>query len=90
MEYLDIYDENAQKTGRTVLRGSPMQPGDYSMAVHLYIYNDKGEFLLQKRSQNKRSLPGVWSVTCGAVSAGENSTEAGIREAKEEIGLTIS
>ena len=83
MEYLDIYDENACKTGKTIIRGTPVRQGEYSMAVHLYIYNAKGEFLIQKRSKNKKSLPGIWSVTCGAVVAGENSLQAGIREAQE-------
>lgn len=89
MEYLDIYDENANKTGRVIVRGTPIRQGEYSMAVHLYIYNAKGDFLLQKRSKTKRSLPGIWSVTCGAVSSGENSLQAGIREAKEEVGLDL-
>ena len=89
MEYLDIYDENAQKTGRVILRGTPVKYGEYSMSVHLFIYNDRGEFLIQKRSKNKRSLPGIWSVTCGAVQAGETSPEAGVREAREEVGLVL-
>ena len=42
MEYLDIYDENACKTGKTIIRGTPVRQGEYSMAVHLYIYNAKG------------------------------------------------
>ena len=89
MEYLDIYDENACRTGRVILRGTPVQPGEYSMSVHLYIYNKNGDFLLQKRSKTKKSLPGIWSVTCGAVSSGENSLQAGLREAKEEVGLDL-
>ncbi len=90
MEYLDIYDENAKRTGRIIVRGTPVRLGEYSMSVHLYIYNRAGEFLVQKRSKNKRSLPGIWSVTCGAVTAGENSVEAGVREAAEEVGLFLS
>lgn len=89
MEYLDIYDENAHKTGKIILRGTPIAQGEYSMAVHLYIYDRNGMFLIQKRSKNKKSLPGIWSVTCGAVSSGENSVQAGIREAREEVGLPL-
>ena len=88
-EILDIYDENAKPTGKTILRGTPIRNGEYSLSVHMYIYTPKGKFLLQKRSVKKRSLPGVWSVTCGAVKAGEDSISAGIREAKEEVGLDI-
>lgn len=90
MELLDLYDENAIKTGKVIVRGTPIRNGEYSMSVHMYIYNAEGQFLLQKRSQTKKSLPGVWSVTCGAVTSGENSVEAGVREAYEELGMTLS
>lgn len=89
MEYLDIYDENANKTGKVIVRGTQVAPGEYSMSVHVYIYNKDGRFLIQKRSKNKKSLPGIWSVTCGAVSSGENSLEAGVREVGEEVGLDL-
>ena len=89
-ELLDIYDCNAIPTGKTIIRGTPIKSGEYSLSVHLFIYNSKGLFLVQKRSYKKRSLPGIWSVTCGAVSAGEDSISAGIREAKEEVGLDIT
>lgn len=90
MEYLDLYDENAKKTGKVIVRGTPIRQGEYSMSVHLYIYNSNGDFLLQKRSKSKKSLPGIWSVTCGAVSSGENSVQAGIRETKEEVGIELT
>lgn len=89
VELLDIYDSNAQPTGKTIVRGTPINSGEYSLSVHLFIYNSKGMFLLQKRSKKKKSLPGIWSVTCGAVSSGEDSITAGIREAKEEVGISL-
>ena len=54
MEYLDLYDENAKKTGKVIVRGTPIRQGEYSMSVHLYIYNQNGDFLLQKRSKYKK------------------------------------
>lgn len=89
MEYLDIYDRNGRKTGKTIVRGTPVKPGEYSMSVHLYMYDSNGQFLLQKRSLNKKSLPGIWSVICGAVSSGEDSRRAGVREAAEEVGIYL-
>lgn len=89
MELLDLYDENAQKLGKTIIRGTPIAQGEFSLAVHIYIYNHSNDFLLQKRSDNKPSLPGIWSITCGAVSSGENSLDAAVRETIEEVGLEV-
>ena len=89
-ELLEVYNGNAEKTGKVVVRGTRLQRGEYSLSVHMFIYNKSGQFLLQKRSKLKKTLPGIWSVTCGAVAAGEDSVTAGIREAMEELGLALS
>jgi len=89
VELLDLYDENAKKLGKTIIRGTPIPQGEFSLAVHIYIYNQHNDFLLQKRSFNKPSLPGIWSITCGAVSSGENSLDAAQRETAEEVGLVL-
>lgn len=87
-EILDIYDENGNRTGRTMERGEPAD-GDYMLCVHMYIYNSKKEFLIQQRSLNKSSYPGVWDITGGAVLSGEESRDAAKREVLEELGIDI-
>ena len=87
-EIWDVYDENANKTGMTMERGVP-KPGQYMLCVHIYIINSHGQFLMQKRSQQKQSHPGEWDVTGGAVLAGEESVDAAVRETCEEIGIEI-
>ncbi len=87
-EIWDVYDENGNLTGRTMKRGIPAE-GDFMLCVHIYLYNEKGEFLIQKRSKYKASHPGEWDVTGGAVLAGEKSLDGAIRETKEEVGLDI-
>jgi ADP-ribose pyrophosphatase YjhB (NUDIX family) len=49
------------------------------------ITNEKGEILLQKRSEKDD----VWGLLGGAVEIGESIEEAAIREVKEETGLDI-
>lgn len=88
-ELWDIYDKDANRTGRTMKRGIPAQ-GDYVLGVHVYLYTPDGMFLMQKRSRNKESHPGEWDVTGGAVLAGEDSLTAARRETLEEIGIDIS
>ena len=60
-------------------------------AVGLVVFDKKGRILMQKRSQTKDLYPGVWTVSAsGHVDLGEESKEAILREAKEEIGLQLN
>lgn len=57
---------------------------------HVWIYNTKGEVLLQKRSMNMSTHPGRWDVSAaGHIDFGENPGQAAVRETKEEIGIEI-
>lgn len=56
-------------------------------AVHLWIFNSRGELFLQKRSPWKINHPDLWcSSAAGHVDAGESYESAGHREMREEIG----
>ncbi len=56
--------------------------------VHLFVFNKKGEILLQKRSATKDVQPGKWDTSVGGhVSPGETVEDALNREALEELGL---
>jgi len=91
MEVLDIYNKYRQKTGRTIERGAPMEEGDYHLVVHVWIINDKGEFLIQKRQPWKIGWPNMWDCSAaGSAILGETSKEAAIRETKEEIGIDLN
>lgn len=88
MEYLDLYDENGNLTGETVLRSKDMKPkiGKYIKIVIVFIQNSEGKFLIQKTSKQKGS---VWATTGGLVSSGYTSDETIVKEIEEELGLTI-
>ena len=90
MEKWDLYDENGNKIGKTINRGEKMEPNEYHISVHIWIINKKNEFLIQKRSANKKKFPNMWSMTGGAVLSGENSEQACIRETMEELGVELS
>lgn len=53
-------------------------------AAAVLIYNDKGEVLLQQRTDNL-----CWGLFGGALELGESLEEAAKREVYEEIGLTV-
>ena len=89
MELWDILDENGSKTGRTIVRGCPLKEGEYHQVVHIWIVNDAGELLIQKRADNIPLWPGKWAATGGSAIAGEDSFASAVREVKEELGIQI-
>ncbi len=90
MELIDLYDVNRVRTGRTAERGSPIGPGEHCLVTHLCLFNNCGEMLVQHRSLSKDRYPGCWDVTAGGfVQSGEETADAAIREAWEELGLCI-
>ena len=86
MEILDLYDRDLKPTGLTIERGKPVPPGMVIPIVAVYVYNDKGQYLIQKVSPKKGNY---YSTTAGHVQSGESDFAlAMLREMKEEIGLT--
>lgn len=85
-EYNDIYDRNRNRTGRTHLRGTPWQKGEYGLVVCVWVYDGEGKLLLTRRAPEK-SFPGTWENSGGAARAGETSLQAIVRELREETGI---
>lgn len=56
--------------------------------VHLVLLNPDGQVLFGCR-QNTGFEDGAWHVPAGHLEAGESVVQALIREAKEEIGITV-
>src|ERR1044072_5732360 len=57
-------------------------------AVHVLVFNSRGQIFLQKRSMKKDRQPGVWdSSASGHVDSGEDYDTCAVRELREEIGL---
>jgi isopentenyl-diphosphate delta-isomerase len=55
----------------------------------VFVFNKKGQLLLQKRSQKKKLWPGFWSNTCCShPRPGESYLQAGKRRLKEELGFS--
>ena len=89
-ELWDIINVNGEKTGRVIERGQPMYEGEYHLAVHVWIHNRNGEWLISKRSPEKKTFPNVWEACGGAAVAGDDSLTAALREAKEELGIVLN
>ncbi|MEH7883931.1 GNAT family N-acetyltransferase [Bacillus sp. JJ1609] len=90
MELWNVYDQYRQITDRIHERGQEMKDGDYHIVVHVWIMNDKGEFLIQKRQPWKKGWSNMWDCSAaGSAILGDNSEMAAVREAKEELGIDL-
>ena len=89
VEKWDVYNKDGKLTGKTTTRHNIFELGEYHLGVSLWIINQNGELLIQKRAASKRIHPNIWSTTGGSVISGETSMQGCIRETKEEIGLQI-
>jgi len=90
-EYLDILDEQGNKTGESRPYLECHEKGLIHTAVHVWIVNSKNEVLIQKREKNRRFFPEHWDISAaGHVSAGQTNLEAAIRETEEELGLNFN
>lgn len=90
-ELIDIYDAERNRTGATIPReGAFLKEGEYMLYVLAIVENVRGEFLITQRSLDKHWAAGWWEVTGGGVLSGETSSQAVVREVREEVGLDVS
>ena len=89
MELLDVVDENNNLTGRQEDREIVHREGLWHREVAIWIVNEKGEILLQRRAASKKQHPNKWAITAGHIDSGEEPLEVAKRETLEEIGLDL-
>ncbi|MFA5125524.1 MAG: NUDIX domain-containing protein [archaeon] len=76
--------------GEKVTKNIAHDKGIWHLAAHIWIYNSRGEILLQFRSKQKKLFPSLWDISvAGHIGAGEEALTCAIREMKEEIGLSV-
>jgi len=83
--YVDKDDE--------VIGGGSIQDAYDKGIIHrvsrVFIYNSKGELLLQRRAAHLKSNPGKWGESAaGHVDEGEAYLRTAQRETEEELGIT--
>ena len=93
-ELWDILDAEGKNTGRLHVRGKPMAAGDFHLIVQVWKRNNKGEWLINKRSQQHGysgvgDIGGKWETTGGCAVTGDDSLSAALRETKEELGIEL-
>jgi len=89
-EIFDIVNERDEVIGRAPRREVHAR-GLRHRAVHVLVFNARGEVFLQKRSMLKDRQPGVWdSSASGHVDSGEAYDACAVREVHEELGVTLA
>jgi isopentenyldiphosphate isomerase len=86
-ELFDVLDEH-DRVLRRETRAEVHRQRLLHRAVHILLFNSRGEIYLQRRSAQKDTYPHRWTTSCcGHVDAGETYDTAAIRELAEELGL---
>jgi isopentenyl-diphosphate Delta-isomerase len=87
---LILVDENDMPTG-TAEKMEAHQKALLHRAFSVFIFNSKGEMLLQQRALKKYHSGGLWTNTCCSHPyEGEDTKEAAEKRLKEEMGFTLT
>lgn len=87
-EPLVLVDHDDQEIGFLDKASAHVGQGTLHRAFSLFVFNAKGELLMQQRAPGKRLWPGFWSNTCCShPRRGETLDNAIHRRLSEELGL---
>jgi len=88
-EFFDIVDDEGRIIGQAARSDCHGNPVLVHRAVHVLLFNGKGDLLLQKRSLDKDIQPGKWDTSVGGhLDLGEDFLTAAKREMTEELGVS--
>ncbi|MEI7718752.1 MAG: NUDIX domain-containing protein [archaeon] len=89
-ELIDIFDEENKFTGVKKMKSEAHKDGSWHRVIRVWIYNSKGEVLIQLRAKDKLLYPNLWDISAaGHIGVGEEPITSCLREIKEEIGLDV-
>jgi isopentenyldiphosphate isomerase len=88
-ELFEIVNDRDEVIGRAP-RSEVHRRGLRHRAVHVLVFNRRGEVFLQKRSPAKDCFPDVWdSSASGHLAPGESYDDGAVREVAEELGWRL-
>ncbi len=83
-----LVDKNDNEIGTEEKMEAHKNKGKLHRAFSIFIFNSKGELLIQKRSEKKYHFGGLWTNTCCSHPRKLEKTEdAAHRRLKEEFGF---
>ncbi len=88
MEFVILVDNNDRQIGLMEKQAAHIEP-HLHRAFSIFLFNSKGELLMQQRALSKYHSPGLWTNTCCShPRSGETLEEATSRRLMEEMGMT--
>lgn len=88
---LELVDEQGNTIGTAEKLAAHQAPGQLHRAFSVFLFDEQGRMLLQRRALGKYHSPGVWSNTCcGHPYPGEAPFTAAARRTFEELGISPS
>ncbi len=85
---LELVDEDGRTIGTAEKLSAHIAPGRLHRAFSVFLFDDAGRLLLQRRALEKYHSPGVWSNTCcGHPYPAEPPFVAAARRTGEELGI---
>ncbi|WP_347291102.1 isopentenyl-diphosphate Delta-isomerase [Kluyvera georgiana] len=90
-EHVILLDEHDQPCGLLDKYAAHTLSTPLHLAFSCWLFNDRGQFLVTRRSLSKVAWPGVWTNSvCGHPQQGETFEQAIARRCRFELGVEIS
>ncbi len=88
-EDIILVDGNDRGTGTATKEASHKGAGMLHRAFSVFVFNDRGELLIQQRSSKKKTWPLFWSNSCCShPNLGESIESAMERKMEQELGFS--
>ncbi|MFD7285349.1 isopentenyl-diphosphate Delta-isomerase [Streptomyces sp. NPDC059863] len=88
---LELVDEQGNTIGTAEKLSAHQPPGQLHRAFSVFLFDEQGRLLIQRRALGKYHSPGVWSNTCcGHPYPDEAPFAAAARRTHEELGISPS
>lgn len=90
-EYVVLVNEQNEPVGQALKSEVHTDHTPLHRAFSTFLFNKKGELLLQQRSHKKKTWPLIWSNSCcGHPGPGEKTEDAARRRITQELGITVN
>jgi len=89
-EIFPIVNARDEVVGKISRAEAHKNPNIIHRASIIFVYNEKNELLIQKRSKTKDVFPDCWDVSAGGhVEYGDDYLSTAVRELSEELGIVV-